>query len=150
MKKILIFGNSGSGKTTLAKKLVEQYQVAHFDLDSIAWRAVEPPQRTLVSDCRALIDSFCNANESWVIEGCYTDLIELACDRANQMIFMNLPMAQCVNNALKRPWEPHKYPSKQAQDNNLPMLIDWIKGYETRDDTFSKSSHLALFEQFKG
>ena len=26
-----------------------------------------------------------------------------------------------------RPWEPHKYPSKEAQDANLALLIGWIR-----------------------
>lgn len=150
LKKVLIFGNSGSGKTTLARQLAERHKAAHFDLDSIAWQASTPPQRAPVSESLALIDSFCAANDSWVIEGCYTDLIELVSDQANEMVFMNLPIAQCVSNAKQRPWEPHKYSSKQAQDDNLAMLIDWITDYETREDGFSKRAHLALFEQFGG
>lgn len=49
-----------------------------------------------------------------------------------------------------RPWEPHKYPSKEAQDANLEMLIGWIAEYETRTDTFSLAAHRALFDRFTG
>ena len=150
MKKILIFGNSGSGKTTLARQLAEKYKAAHFDLDTIAWQASTPPQRAPVSDSLTLINSFFDANDAWVIEGCYGDLIELVSDQANEMIFMNLPLAQCISNAKQRPWEPHKYSSKQAQDDNLAMLIDWITDYQTRDDSFSKQAHESLYEQFRG
>ena len=149
MKKIVIFGNSGSGKTTLAKRLVAQYQLAHFDLDLVAWQPGNPPKRASVSDSFASIDSFCAAQNSWVIEGCYADLIEYVCDRANHMIFINLPIAQCISNAEQRPWEPHKYSSKHAQDQNLAMLIEWITDYDNRQDSFSKQAHLSLFENFK-
>lgn len=45
MNKILIFGNSDAGKSTLANKLVKQYDIAHWDLDSIAWLPVVPAER---------------------------------------------------------------------------------------------------------
>ena len=150
MKKIVIFGNSGSGKTTLAKQLVETHQLSHFDLDSIAWRAGDPPQRAPVEESFALIDLFCEEQNGWVIEGCYADLIAHVCDRANQLIFLNLSVEECIGNAKKRPWEPHKYQSKEAQDKNLSMLIQWISDYESRQDSFSKQAHLDLFENFEG
>lgn len=150
MKKILIFGNSGSGKTTLAKTLSAQHDLAHFDLDSIAWLATRPPQRKSLEESLKSISSFCEVNQSWVIEGCYSDLIDAVSDQANQMIFMNLSIELCVSNARSRPWEPHKYSSKEAQERNLPMLIDWITSYETRKDTFSKQAHTALYDHFDG
>jgi adenylate kinase family enzyme len=150
LKKILIFGNSGSGKTTLAKKLAERQGLSHFDLDSIAWLATKSPQRRPLDESLASINSFCNINQSWVIEGCYADLIEPLCDQATQIIFMDLSTEECVSNAKNRPWEPHKYASKQQQDENIAMLIDWIHGYETRQDTFSKQAHRALYDQFYG
>ena len=63
---------------------------------------------------------------------------------------MNLPVALCIENAKNRPWESHKYQSKAAQDANLTMLIDWIAQYEQRTDTFSKSAHQILFDEFTG
>lgn len=150
MKKILIFGNSGSGKTTLAKKLAEQHDLAHFDLDTIAWLATQPPQRRPLEESYATIDSFCRDNQSWVIEGCYSDLIGYLCDRANQMVLMNLPIELCVENARRRSWEPQKYQSKQQQDENLPMLIEWIRSYQTRRDSFSEQAHRDLYDQFQG
>ena len=150
MKKILIFGNSGSGKTTLAKSMAEQYGLAHFDLDTIAWLATQPPHRRPLDDSYKSIDLFCSANQSWVIEGCYSDLIGYLCDRANQMVLMNLSVELCVENARRRPWEPQKYQSKQQQDENLPMLIDWISNYQTRQDTFSEQAHKDLYDQFQG
>ena len=42
MAKILVFGNSGSGKTTFAKVLVISQQLAHLELDTLAWLPVTP------------------------------------------------------------------------------------------------------------
>ena len=69
---------------------------------------------------------------------------------ATNIIFLDLSISQCIINAKNRPWEPHKYSSKQAQDDNLDMLITWIKDYDTRVDTFSKHAHQKFYENFQG
>ncbi|MDQ7048411.1 MAG: hypothetical protein Q9M92_02285 [Enterobacterales bacterium] len=93
---------------------------------------------------------FCTKNKRWVIEGCYADLLALLNDKANKMLFINSSVQDCIDNCNSRPWEPHKYKSKQAQDANLELLINWIKDYEIRDDEFSKRSHQKLFNAFQG
>ncbi|RLT92129.1 AAA family ATPase [Ketobacter sp.] len=149
-KNILIFGNSGSGKSTLAQKLCAQYDLAHLDLDVIAWKPGLPPARMPLAESGALIERFVAEHAGWVIEGCYADLLEMLLGRCNELIFLDLPVAMCIENARKRPWEPHKYESKAAQDANLEMLIQWIAQYPERSDTFSRAAHRALFERFDG
>ncbi len=148
MRKIVIFGNSGSGKSTLAKKLSGAESLAHLDLDTLAWMPTVPPERRPLPESKAEILEFIRSNASWVIEGCYSDLLEVALESSNELIFMNLPIESCIENARNRPWEPHKYESKEAQDRNLNMLIDWISQYTERTDTFSKASHAALYERY--
>lgn len=150
MKRVLIFGNSGSGKSTLANKLADEKQLAHLDLDTVAWQATTPVSRKPIEESKALLDDFTAQNDNWVIEGCYADLLELLTPVASEMIFMNLPVEACIANAKARPWEPHKYESKAAQDANLEMLIDWIAQYTERDDAFSQSAHQKLFDGFTG
>ena len=147
---MLIFGNSGSGKSTLAKKLATQYQLAHLDLDTVAWQETSPIARMPIEESRRLLDCFTKENDEWVIEGCYADLLALLTPQANEMVYLNLPVEACVSNAKTRPWEPHKYNSKEAQDTNLPMLLDWIAQYPLRDDTFSQRAHQQLFDGFTG
>jgi hypothetical protein len=77
-------------------------------------------------------------------------LLELAEPHSNEIIFMNLSIEMCILNAKSRPWEPHKYKSKQAQDNNLNMLIDWISQYTNRDDTFSLLAHQNFYNNYSG
>ena len=150
MRKVVIFGNSGSGKSTLAKTLKDAEGMAHLDLDTIAWEPVSPPQRKALQTSRVEIDRFLGANDSWVIEGCYSDLLALVLPEASEIIFLNLQIEDCITNAKSRPWEPHKYESKAAQDANLDMLIDWIAQYDERSDTFSRSAHESLFTRFEG
>lgn len=150
MNKFVIFGNSGAGKSTLAKTLANKYQLAHLDLDTIAWQATSPPQRLATSVSAQAINDFLNNHKGWVIEGCYADLLELVTPKAEEIIFLNLSVDDCIENAKNRPWEPHKYESKAAQDANLDILIEWISQYTERNDTFSKRAHQQLFESFAG
>ena len=77
MRKILIFGNSGSGKSTLATALAEAEQLAHLDLDTLAWLPGWPPERAPLEVSERKIQDFTKAYNGWVVEGCYTDLLEL-------------------------------------------------------------------------
>lgn len=150
MRRILVFGNSGSGKSTLAKSIASTDGYAHFDLDSIAWLPTPPPERAPIDDSRRHIEQFINEYSDWVIEGCYADLIEIALPEATEMVFLNLSVNDCIANAQQRPWEPHKYPSKELQDSNLKMLIDWIRGYPDRNDACSLAAHEELYSRFEG
>ena len=96
----------------------------HFDLDVIAWQPTTPPLRMPIAESEKKLDNFFEKNTAWIIEGCYADLLELAIPHANQIIFLNLPIETCVEHARKRPWEPHKYQTPEAQDENLAMLVD--------------------------
>ena len=150
MRKILIFGNSGSGKSTLATSLSKAEGLAHLDLDTLAWQATVPPERKPLEESNKEIEEFITANNGWIVEGCYADLLENAAPFANEVIFMNLPIEMCILNAKNRPWEPHKYASKEAQDANLEMLTDWISQYRERSGTFSERAHRSLYETFEG
>ena len=124
--------------------------MAHLDLDSLAWLPSQPPQRMPLAKSKVLIDEFIASNEAWVIEGCYTDLLEILAENATEIVFLNLPIPLCSQNASTRPWEPHKYESKEAQDANLEMLLGWIAQYEHRDDVFSLAAHSKFYEGFTG
>jgi len=150
LPRILALGNSGSGKTTLAKQLCAEHKLAHLDLDTLAWQDCTPPIRKPLADSKAQIDAFVRANNSWVIEGCYADLMVFAQGVSDQLIFLDLSVEQCIENAKSRPWESHKYPSRQAQDKNLPMLLAWITDYNSREDCFSHSAHQQFYQQYQG
>jgi hypothetical protein len=87
---------------------------------------------------------------SWVIEGCYADLAAVALHRCTQLVFLNPGVEVCVEHARSRPWEPHKYASKEAQDANLDMLLRWIRDYPLREDELSLRSHRTLFDGYLG
>lgn len=69
---------------------------------------------------------------------------------STEIIYLDLSVEACQSNARRRPWEPHKYASKAAQDDNLDMLIEWIGEYDKRNDCFSRRAHERLFETYPG
>ena len=148
--RIAIVGNSGSGKSTLAKRLAAAGNVAVLDLDTIAW---EPGQVALPRDrvdAAADVLAFCRSNEDWVVEGCYASLIEIALELNPELVVLDPGVEQCTENCRTRPWEPHKYSSKAAQDANVEMLLEWIGQYSSREDEFSYAAHLGFYDRFQG
>ena len=150
MAKILIFGNSGSGKSTLAQHLCKTQGLAHLDLDTLAWKPTSTPERKPIDESEEEIKAFISSNYKWVIEGCYTDLLKTVEQQSTEIIYMNLSIETCISNAKARPWEPHKYKTKQAQDDNLAMLIYWIGQYSERNDTFSYAAHKQFYDSYHG
>jgi adenylate kinase family enzyme len=149
-RRILIFGNSGSGKSTLARSLASSLELRHLDLDTIAWEAGRPAVRSAPGESGRKLQDFIDASDGWVIEGCYSDLLGLAAPHSTEMVFLNPGVDACIDNCTRRPWEPHKYSSPEAQDANLAMLVAWVRDYETRDDEFSLAAHRRLFDGHGG
>ena len=150
MRRILVIGNSGSGKTTLASALARDGGLAHLDLDTLAWLPTDPPTRRPLADSAREIHRFTAQQRDWVVEGCYADLAGIVAAQASELVFLNPGVEACVRHCRARPWEPHKYPTRAAQDANLAMLIDWVRAYASRDDACSLSAHRALYDAFAG
>ena len=147
--RIAILGNSGSGKSTAARWLAQHSAAPLLDLDTIAW---VPGQIAVPRDsheAQAELSQFCS-QPSWIIEGCYGDLVQHSLGFAPLLLFLNPGIEQCVANCLSRPWEPHKYASQAEQDQRLAFLLDWVRDYETRDGPMSYQSHRDCFEQYRG
>ncbi|MEM1411792.1 MAG: shikimate kinase [Pseudomonadota bacterium] len=148
--RLLLVGNSSSGKSTLASALAQSQGLAHLDLDTLAWQPTTPPERRPLEQSRTDIDRFLSANNRWVIEGCYADLLQLVAPASTGLLFLDLPISACLDNARKRPWEPHKYATPEAQEANLAMLLDWIAAYAERDDVCSRTAHQVLYDGYAG
>jgi adenylate kinase family enzyme len=148
MRRIVLFGNAGSGKTTMARRLVGEYGLVHLDLDSLAWDS--PGVRRSREASAIAIREFIAGHQEWVVEGCYGDLLEQVVAVATEVRFLNPGLETCVSNCRVRPWEPEKYPSREAQDQMLEFLISWVREYESRADEYSLARHRQLFESFAG
>lgn len=89
-------------------------------------------------------------NDCWAIEGCYGELVEAASKHCTEMIFLNPGLEVCLRHNRARPWEPHKYRSKEEQDAMLETLQEWVKEYYERNDPWSYRAHRRIFDSFEG
>jgi adenylate kinase family enzyme len=148
--RVLVFGNSGSGKSVHARRLAAEHGLAHLDLDSIVWEPGQVAVQRSPGDVDADLRDFIQRHAEWVIEGCYGELVEAAAAHCTELVFLNPGLDACLANCRRRPWEPHKYASKTAQDAMLPALLDWMRDYYARDDAWSYARHRRLFDAFTG
>ena len=148
MRKIIIIGNSGSGKSTMAKLLANKYRIPYFDLDAFAFKspAVREDLTTSINNLKIELEK----HDSWIIEGCYGNIVENIITFANELYFLNPGIDICLKNNLNRPLEKHKYHTIEEQNRNLEMLQNWIKNYEKRDDEYSFSKHKLIYDNFRG
>ena len=146
--KVIIIGNAGAGKSTLAKKLKAQQYAARLSLDEVAFQG--GTERSPLQDSINAVKRWISEQESWIIEGCYADILEPALAYADELIFLNPGVNACIAHCRSRPWEPEKFCSQQEQDENLDNLLRWVGAYETRDDEYGLDRHRALYESFAG
>lgn len=148
--RLVLLGNSGSGKSFLAKRLAERHGLAHLDLDTLVWEpgeiAVGRPVEAVEADLRAFIQ----AEERWVVEGCYEGFLEGALPFCTELVYLNPGLEACLDNTRRRPWEPHKYDDPADQARLLPMLLDWVAAHYRREDAWSQAAHRRLFGGFGG
>jgi adenylate kinase family enzyme len=144
--RVCVLGNSGSGKSTYAKTLGETV----LELDSIYWEPHQVAVSRPIDDVKRDLAAFLAANDAWVIEGCYADLIEQAAVECDELVFLNPGVEVCVANARRRPYEAHKYDRPEDQERMLAFLIAWIREYPTRDTNTGYAAHRRVFDAFAG
>ena len=145
--RIAILGNSGSGKSTLARWLTARAHAPLLDLDTLAWEpqkiAVARPAAAALRD----VQCFCVANVSWVVEGCYADLIRAALEFSAVLLFLD-PAGTAPPTAAPAPGRTSS--SRAAQDERVAYLLDWVRAYYTRAGELSHAGHVATYEDYRG
>ncbi|KQU58837.1 AAA family ATPase [Rhodococcus sp. Leaf278] len=99
--RIVVAGTSGSGKTTLSARLGSVLGIEHIEIDSLYHGPNWTPRATFESDVEELI-----ARPSWVTEWQYEAVRDRLADRADLMLWFDLPrrtvMRQIVIRTLRR------------------------------------------------
>ena len=88
MKRVAVVGNAGSGKSVLAARLARSLGVAHIELDAIFHLA--DWQDLPEDDFRARVLTEIAA-DGWVVDGNYAAVRELVWDRADTVVWLDLP-----------------------------------------------------------
>ena len=147
----LILGNSASGKSTLAHRIAATIGGAALDLDTIAWRPnTTIPTRRDPAESHAEIAGFTRHNPTWVIEGCYEDLIAHAATPDSVLVLLDPGPETCLKRASNRGFERHKFPTPAEQAAALAHLKSWIADYPHRCGLMSRTAHLQVFDDHPG
>lgn len=99
MRRLVILGNAGSGKSTLAKRLAARIGAPVVHLDAYFWQpGWQPtPRAEWTERVRALA-----AQDSWIMDGNYAATLELRLSRADTVVVLDLPRAQCLYRVVRR------------------------------------------------
>ncbi len=146
--KVILIGNAGAGKTTLANALMAKGGASRLSLDKVAF--AEAAERRPLAESIEAVQDFIHANDRWVIEGVYSDIVQPLLVYCETLVFLNPGTATCIEHCRRRPWEPEKFGSESEQLENLSNLITWVSDYETRSDEYGLNRHRRLFDGFPG
>ena len=146
--RLILLGNAGAGKSTMALRMIGDMPIPRLSLDQIAWD--EGPKRRSLEISLRLLNEFIESNKEWVIEGCYSDLVEAALPHCTELRFLNPGIEVCVAHCHRRPWEPEKFSSPKDQAAMLAQLVHWVRQYETREDEYGLKRHRQVFDCFPG
>lgn len=113
--------SAGVGKSTFAKRLGEKLQIQVHHLDTFYWKPnwIEASRDEFVHAQEQIVD-----DKEWIIEGNYTDTFEVRVEKADTLIYLELPLYVCLYRVLKR---RIMYHGKTRSDMTVgcPEKIDW-------------------------
>jgi adenylate kinase family enzyme len=139
----LVLGNSGSGKSWLSEQLAKMLGVQAIDLDSIHW---EPGGYGVARDKQLAVNMVRQTatRETWIIEGVFGWLAQEAVSRATTLIWLDIPVGECIDNIRQRG------PRRGGNEEAFAALLAWATDYSHRKTSSSFAGHEGLFVAFLG
>jgi adenylate kinase family enzyme len=99
MRRISVVGCSGSGKTTFAAALAAALGVPHLELDSVFHQPGWQPLPR--EEFRAVVGEFI-VGDGWVVDGNYGSVREMIWQRADTVIWLDLPRGRVMRQIIRR------------------------------------------------
>ncbi|OBZ18853.1 AAA family ATPase [Bacillus sp. FJAT-27264] len=133
MQRILIVGSAGAGKSTLSRKLGEVLGIPVVHLDKHYWKpgwvATEKQEwnQIVVGETR---------KEQWIMDGNYSGTLDLRIERADTVIFLDMPRWLCLYRIFKRRIQYHGR-TRPDLDEGCPEQLDldfvlWVWNFPKR------------------
>jgi adenylate kinase family enzyme len=99
VRRIAVVGTSGSGKTTFATALSRRLGISRIELDALNWGPGWTPVD--VETFRARVREAVAA-EAWVSDGNYAAVRPLVLERADTVVWLDLPLRTCLSRVIRR------------------------------------------------
>ena len=123
MKRIMIIGCGGAGKSTLARELAPALDLPLYHLDVMFWKPgwVESDRPEFFEKQKTLV-----AQEKWIIEGNYNNSIPIRAERADTIIYLDMPVPVCFMGALKRSFSNKARPDRaEGCEEKFDLKFFW-------------------------
>lgn len=122
MKRIMVTGiSAGAGKSTFARELGNILRIDVYHLDTFFWKpgwvqaSIEEFSETQMNIVR---------EPEWIIEGNYKSTYEIRAERADTIIYLELPLLVCLYRVFKR-WYRNRGRTRPDLGEGCPEKIDW-------------------------
>jgi adenylate kinase family enzyme len=139
----VIVGNGGSGKSWLAERLAVALSTSAVDLDEIHWLPGGFNARREPTSAIEMVRTKA-AEDQWVLEGVYGWLANEALPRATALIWLDVPIEECIANVKARGLR------RGGDEAAFMALVDWVGDYAVRTNANSRVAHERAFDTFAG
>lgn len=121
MQRIIVIGSAGAGKSTLSQKLGQALDLPVVHLDAYFWK---PGWVQTESEEWEQIIRTQTEQEKWIMDGNYTGTLDMRLERADTVIFLDMPRVLCVYRVLKRRIQYHGR-ARKDMNQGCPEKLDW-------------------------
>lgn len=132
--------SAGAGKSTLARRLGEELEIEVIHLDRLYWRPgwVESPLDEFRASQQENVQK-----EKWIIEGNYSNSFDIRAEKADTIVYIELPLSICLYRVVKR-WITNIGKNRPDMADGCAEKLDWkfikfiVKTYNQRKKTMAE------------
>jgi adenylate kinase family enzyme len=119
VQRVVVVGPGGAGKTFVAERLSERTGIPVIYLDRIFWRSEwrPTPRGEAVTELERALTA-----DRWIVDGNFLDAGDTRFQKADTVIFLDLPRPLCIARIVWRRVRDH---GKERPDLPAPEGLDW-------------------------
>lgn len=122
-RRVIVTGLAGSGKSTFALALAAKTGLPVVHLDLHFWKPgwVAPSETEWREKQRGIL-----AGDAWIADGNYDETLDLRLERADTVVFLDMPWLLCAGRAFRRGFRmPDELPEGCTYSGWLRLRDEW-------------------------